>query len=207
MVPGARTEENARALVADVKRRLGGGAPRLITSDEYPAYATAIAEVFSEPAPGPARRGPGRPRVAPERRLPGSVVYATVHKEREGGRVVSVEARQVFGSPEALEDALADSNVSRRVNTSFLERQNGADRGRNARKMRKTYRFSKDWQVHEAMTFLTMYGYNFCWPVRTMRVKGDDDRWRQRSPAMSGGLTDHVWTWREWFKRPSIHPA
>ena len=48
------------------------------------------------------------------------------------------------------------------MNTSFMERQNGTDRGRNARKARKTYRFSKDWQVHEAMTYLTMYSYNFC---------------------------------------------
>src|SRR5262249_12053451 len=44
--------------------------------------------------------------------------------------------------------ALEDSSASRRVNTSFEERQNGTDRGRNAR---KTYRFSKGWQVHEAM--------------------------------------------------------
>ena len=207
VVPGARTEENARALVAEVKRRLGGGPPRLITSDEHPAYATAIAEVFSESVPEPPRRGPGRPRVAPERRLPEAVVYATVHKERQDGRVVSVETRQVFGSPEALQDALVESSCSHRVNTSFLERQNGADRGRNARKARRTYRFSKDWQVHEAMTYLTMYAYNFCRPVRTLRVKGDDDRWRERSPAMSAGLTDHVWTWREWFTRPAIQAA
>lgn len=85
-----------------------------------------------------------------------------VHKHREGNRVVSVEQRQVFGSPEGLKEVLARSTVSHRVNTSFLERQNGADRGRNARKTSKTYRFSKDWEVHEAMTYLTMYGYNFC---------------------------------------------
>ena len=52
------------------------------------------------------------------------------------------------------------------MNTSFEERQNGTDRGRNAR---KTYRFSKGWQVHEAMTYLTLYSYNFCWRARTSR--------------------------------------
>lgn len=204
VVPGARTEENARAVVAEAAKRVNRDPPPLMTSDEYPAYATVIGEVFSEPMPAPARRKPGRPRVVPERRLPDDVIYATVHKHRENGRVISVEQRQVYGSPEALEDVLSESAASRRVNTSFVERQNGTDRGRNARKSRRTYRFSKDWQVHEAMTYLTLYSYNFCWCVRTLRVKDEQGRWRQRSPALAAGLTDHVWTWSEWFNRPAV---
>ena len=207
VVPGARTEENARAIVAEVKRRLGGAAPALITSDEYPAYAAAIEEAFSAPAPAPPRRRPGRPRVVPERRLPGGVTYATVHKHREGNRVVAVEQRQIFGSSTGLEAALSGSAASRRVNTSFVERQHGTDRGRNARKARKSYRFSKGWRAHEAMTYLTMYSANFCWGVRTLRVKDEDGRWRDRTPALAAGLTDHVWTWREWFTRPAVQPA
>jgi hypothetical protein len=93
------------------------------------------------------------------------------------------------------------------VNTSFLERRNGAGRGRNARKARKTYRFSKDWAVHEAMTYLAMHAYNFCWAVRTLRVKDAERGWRQRTPAMSAGLTDRIWTWREWFARPAAQSA
>ncbi len=207
VVPGARTEENARAVVAEVKQRVGGEPPPLMTSDEYPAYATAINETFSEPVPAPERRKPGRPRVVPERRLPDEVTYATVHKHRENGRVIAVEQRQVFGSPEALEDVLGESAASHRVNTSFVERQNGTDRGRNARKTRKTYRFSKGWQVHEAMTYLTLYSYNFCWRVRTLRIKDEQGRWRERSPALAAGLTDHVWTWAEWFSRPAVQSA
>jgi hypothetical protein len=56
VIPGARTEENARAIVAEVRRRVGCAPPPLLTSDEYPAYKTAIAEVFSEPVPAPPRR-------------------------------------------------------------------------------------------------------------------------------------------------------
>ena len=63
--------------------------------------------------------------------------------------------------------------MSRTVNTSFVERQHGTDRHRNARKSRKTYRFSKDWRVHEAMTYFTLYSYNFCWPVRTLRQRDE----------------------------------
>ena len=203
VVPGARTAENAEAIVGEAKRRLGEKVPDLITTDELPTYKTAIEASFSEPVPVPERRGHGRPRVLPERRMPESLNYATVHKTREDNRVVSVEQRQIFGSPESLEEALGRSTASVRVNTSFLERQNGSDRGRNARKARKTYRFSKDWEVHEAMTYLTMYGDNFCWAVRTLRVKTAEQKWQERSPAMSAKLTDHVWAWREWFTRPA----
>jgi hypothetical protein len=139
--------------------------------------------------------------------LPDELIYATVHKHRENNHVIAVEQRQVFGSPDGLEEALGESGVSHRVNTSFVERQNATDRGRNARKTRKTYRFSKDWQVHEAMTYLTLYSYNFCWCVRTLRVKDENGRWRQRAPALAAGLTDHAWTWREWFKRPAAQSA
>jgi IS1 family transposase len=207
VIPGARTIENAEAIVEAVKRRLGGEHPDLMTSDEYPAYATAIEGAFSESVPPPPGRKPGRPRILPERRLPEDLVYATVHKHREDDRVIAVEARQIFGTPERLEEVLGESATSCHVNTSFVERQNGADRGRNARKVRKTYRFSKDWEVHEAMTYLTMYGYNFCWCVRTLRIKGEDGCWQQRSPALAAGLTDHVWTWKEWFKRPAVQSA
>jgi hypothetical protein len=143
----------------------------------------------------------------PERRLPGGVTYATVHKHREDNRVVAVAQRQVFGSTERLEGAPGSPAPSRRVNTSFVERQHGTDRGRNARKARRTYRFSKGWRAHEAMTYLTPSSANFCWGVRTLRVKGADGRWRQRSPAVAAKLTDHVWTWHEWFTRPAVQSA
>jgi IS1 family transposase len=207
VIPGSRSIENASAIVAEVKERLGRTPPELMTSDEYPAYATAIEDAFSEPVPAPPRRRPGRPRIIPRRRMPQGLVYATVHNHRRNNRVVAVEQRRVFGSPKALEKALAESAVSHRVNTSFIERQNATDRGRNARKARRTYRFSKDWLVHEAMTYLTMYGCNFCWPVRTLRIKDQQGRWRERSPALAARLTDHLWTWKEWFTRPAVQSA
>ena len=99
--------------------------------------------------------------------------------------------------------ALARSTVSRSVNTSFLERHNGTDRHRNARKVRKTYTFSKDWEVHEAMTYFTMYSYNFCWPVRSLRTEAGE----ARTPAMVASLADHVWTLAGWIKRPTVQFA
>ena len=85
-----------------------------------------------------------------------------------------------------------------------MERQNGTDRHRNARKARKTYRFSKDWRYHEAVTYLSLYSYNFCWPVRTLRQGSRREGYRQRTPAMAAGLTDHIWTLKEWLSRPAV---
>jgi hypothetical protein len=96
--------------------------------------------------------------------------------------------------------------VSRAANVSFVERHNGTDRHRNARKGRGTYRFSKDWQMHEAMTWFTMYSYNFCWPLRTLSRRRIRRRpggvCRPRTPAMAAGLSDHVWTLNEWVGLP-----
>ena len=96
------------------------------------------------------------------------------------------------------------SPVSRAINTAFVERQNGTDRHRNARKGRKTYRFSKDWQFHEAATYFTLYSYNFCWPVRTLGIKDDRGQWREQTPAVAAGLTDHVWSMSEWLTLPAV---
>src|SRR5262245_32606911 len=68
----------------------------------------------------------------------------------------------------------------------------------------KTYRFSKDWEVHRAMTVFTLYSANFCWCVRTLREEIiPRKRYRQRTAAMAAGLADHVWTLKEWLLFPS----
>ena len=111
---------------------------------------------------------------------------------------MKVELRVVLGLKAAIVAALALSKVSKQINTSFVERHNGTDRNRCSRKVRKTYAFSKDWDVHRAASVFSYFSYNFCWPVRTLRVKADG-RWRQRTPAMAAGLTDHVWSLHEWL--------
>jgi IS1 family transposase len=195
VVVGKRTDDNARRLVHELCERTDGRFLNLITSDEHAAYATAIAEVYAVPEVEPS----GRPAAE---RLPEWLVYATVHKTREKNRVVKVETRLVYGTLLTLAAALLWA-VLRRVTTVFIERSNGTDRHRNARKVRKTYRFSKDWGVHEAMTSFTLYGSNFCCPVRTLREEVGPKRYRQRTPAMAAGLTDHVWPLEEWLLFPS----
>jgi hypothetical protein len=203
VVPGARVAESVEEVVAEVQDRLDEQPPELMTSDEYAAYETVIATTFSEVVPQ-APSGPGRRPLLPERRPDPKLTYATVHKEREKDRVVAVHRKVVLGSQEAVDQALKASVCSRTINTSFVERQHATDRGRNARKARTTYKFSKDWQVHEAMTYFTMYSYNFCWAVRTLRQRRADGRWQRRTPAMAAGLADHEWSLREWLTFPAV---
>ena len=161
VVPGKRTQDKVHQLVQDFRERTGGRVMNLMTSDEYPVYEAAIFEAYAVEQEQPRTGRRGRPRK-PKKILPKKLRYATVHKERENGRVVKVTTRPVFGTMAAVMTALAVSLVSTVVNTAFVERHNGTDRNRNRRKVRKTYCFSKDWQVHEAMTYFTMYSYNFC---------------------------------------------
>ena len=146
--------------------------------------------------------GSGGQRTLTRKRPPAELNYARICRRRENGRVVEVNVEIVFGSEESIATALRQSAVSRAVNTSFLERYHGTDRHRNARKIRLTYRFSKDWRMHEAMTYFTTYSYNFCWPVRTLAWEDRQGVRHQRTAAMSAGLADHVWTLAEWVTTP-----
>jgi hypothetical protein len=118
--------------------------------------------------------------------------------------VVAVEERLVFGSAADLQAALDRSAVSDRVNTVYIERHNGTDRHRNARKVSKSYWFSKDWGVNAAVSYFTLYSYNFCWPVRTLRERAEDGPWQQRTPAMAAALTVRIWTLQQWLSLPAV---
>ena len=187
---GKRLPDNAAMLLQDVKARRAG-TPGLITSDEWPGYPEVIKEVFGEDYTPPRTGKPGRP-AGPRKEIPEGLNYATVRTRRAQGRVVEVLTQVVLG-------LLGGKKVS----TSYLERHNATGRHRNARKARKTYRFSKEFARHEALTYFTVYSYNFCWPVRTLRKKIGPRRYQPRTPAMVAGLTDHVWSLREWLAFPA----
>jgi IS1 family transposase len=190
---GKRLETNAEELLQGVKKRLGEQPPQLISSDGYPAYEEAILGAFGEEVTPPPTGKPGRPAGA-RVEAPDGLCYGRIKKHKSKGRVVGVQTEMVLGQLEA----------EQKISTSYLERHNATDRHRNARKGRKTYRFSKDWEVHEAMTTFTMYSYNFCWAVRTLRQKDQQGKWQQRTPAMAAGLADHVWSLEEWLTLPAV---
>ena len=139
----------------------------------------------------PPRTGkPGRPRK-PFKRWPEGSAYATVNKTYSKGKVAAVERKLVYGTEEELARALDASPSSTKVNTAFVERQNGTDRTYNARKRRRTYEFSKDLLVHIAASWWIVLCYNFHHLHRGLRVRLSDDTFLHRTPAMVIGLADH----------------
>ncbi len=108
---------------------------------------------------------------------------------RKRVRVVQVVNTIVFGTMALLLNLLGISMASKTINTSFVERNNGTNRTQNARKVRKTYRFSKDWVLHNASFFFIGFSYNFCWPVRTLRQKDIEGHWHK--PDTGNGSRPH----------------
>ena len=205
LVIGPRSQEHAEALWSDFAQRTDHVLPELITTDEYRVYAGALLTTYSTP-PICTRTGKrGRPRK-PRRVPPRALVYAMVHKIRRKGRVVQVAMRRVFGTARQLAQALARSGVSTHVNTSFVERFNATVRQHNSRKARKVYTFSKDLKQHVAMSWFATSYYNFCRPHLGLRLQ-EEGGWRVRSPAMAAGITDHVWSIREFMHYPLIHAS
>jgi IS1 family transposase len=198
---GRRGQVNVQRLTVSVEAQLRGRVPGLITTDGYPGYAEAFRRVFGtmvKPV-----RGRGDPHRVAKRLVPPALTHAAVRKVvDEQGRVVRVERELVLGTRAHLDAALAASAASTTVNTSFVERSNATDRHRNARKARRTYRFSKVRDAHEAAGYFTLYSYNFCWAVRTLREPNGDGTHRPVTPAMHAGLADHVWTIAEWLGYP-----
>jgi hypothetical protein len=201
-VVGKRTAEAVRAVVLDFRRRTGHRVMRLITPDEYPAYAGVIRGAYGGVAVPPRTGRRGRPRRPHTAAVP-EVTYATVHEGRANNRVVSVSARGVLGAADAGARASASSRVSRSVNTRSVERHNGTDRNRCGREARKRYGPSKDRGARRAATMSRDFRYNLCWPVRTPRIKADG-RWRRRAPATAAGSADRVWSVSEWLAYPVV---
>jgi hypothetical protein len=205
LLPRELSPPATREIQLDEKWSFVGKTDLLITSDEHGPYATAIEKAYAVEVPQPKAPGPGRP-PGPKREMPSDLCYASVQKTRAKGRVVNVVRTLVFGTVAYLSALISRSRVSSKVNTSFVERNNGTDRRQNSRKVLKTCGFSKDWDLHNAASYFIGFSYNFCWQVRTLRIKSADGRWQPRTPAMAAGLADHRRTTDQWVTYPARGP-
>jgi hypothetical protein len=188
----AKTEtEASRQVFQTLKRRGHPDAPPPTISDGWGGIDDAMVEVYGQV---PEYQGVGRP---PTRKQPQpGWQYVQAVKQRENGRVVGVELRVVFGDPIETLELLGQS-------TSYIERTHLTMRLFNGRLVRKTLAFSKDVEMYRASAAWEDLVYNLARPLKSLRVEtfGDPKRkWKQRSPAMASGLTDHIWTVKELLK-------
>jgi len=188
---GDRSEEDAKRFICELAGKLSDQLP-LFTSDELPHYSEALVECYSTEVPVPRTGKRGRPRN-PVREINPNLTYATVHKEREKGRVVKVEQRVVFGSESDVDTILQKSTFSDRINTSGVERHNLNLRQHSRRLIRKTNGFSKIKRNLEGQVLLVMAYYNFVLSHGSLYIKGQGDQ----TPAMVAGITDHKWSMRD----------
>src|SRR5262247_3177448 len=120
-------------------------------------------------------------------------------------RLVRVTHRVVFGTLEAVHQVLAACGWQ--INTAFIERVNLSMRQHVAAVGRRVTMLCKHEDGLRQQLALYHVYHNFCLPHASLRVplpqpepthgSGSARQWQPRTPAMTAGLTDHVWTLRE----------
>ena len=185
VVPGKRTVENTLALVRDFGRRTSGRLMNLITTDEY------------APIVGRSSRRTGRRSRRPAPQTEAGFARRTRCRRPADLSDGPQDPGQGVGGEGGAADHPWHSRGGGRGPGQFglepgdqLDVRRAAQRDGpqpHARKTRKSYCISKDWTVHRAITYFTMYSYSFCWPIRTLRVEANDGNWRRQTSGEGGG--------------------
>lgn len=170
-----RTRQDCLTFLSDVRNRVSG-AP-LITTDSYPAYKRAVAEVFGSDVK--------HVRLKKE--------FKSVWDRETGDRQVRVTL---------MEKVPQRSNISERdialASTSHNERHNASIRNYVSRFQRQTYGFSKTVENHRHSQDIYAAYYNF---VKEHRSLGSE------TPAMRAGVADRLWSFNDLIAEVSTYWA
>jgi IS1 family transposase len=197
---GKRTKEEGEKFVETIKKHSDGEAP-LFLSDGWPSYPEILAQMYSHEEAVP-YSGRGRPRK-PIRVIDENLKYAQVVKDKEGGRLVEIEKRIIWGTEEEILEIIQQEGRGQTINTSYVESRNGNYRKDNKRLGRRSACQSKDMAVHDAQIDLLTGIYNFVDENRAFRqcinphAKRFEVKYKKYSPAMLEGFTDHCLTLEE----------
>ena len=195
---GPRTQEQAATLIAQVIAR-GRGVPVFFTDGGKP-YTAALLQVLGV-VYRPRRRGKVGRKPKPRLVAPKDLFYAQVVKVRnQAGHVVQVSRRVVFGGPRRFVKELSLRQLGTTIQTAFMERWYGRLRGLVAPLRRRTRCLSWSRPRHRGRIWLMVSLYNFVMPHKSLRQGRTP-----RTPAMAIGLTDHVWSYRDYIWLP-VHP-
>jgi len=192
---GPRTQEQAALMLAQVVARVRE-LPLFLT-DGWKAYSAALLQVVGI-VYRRRRRGKVGRKPTPRLVAPKHLFYAQVVKVRnQRGQVAEVNRRVVFGGPRRFMQQLRLRQLGTTLQTAFMERWYGTLRGLVAPLRRRTRCLSWSWGRHRGRLWLMVSLYNFVMPHKSLR----QGRTR-RTPAMAIGLTDHIWSYREYIWLP-----
>lgn len=194
---GGRTTEDAIELFNEIEGRRSLDSPiPVFTTDDWDAFEDGLINVYGI-LERPPYKGVGR-RPSPVLTPLEDLKYAKVCKKREKGRVVEVVQEVVLGNPKEVLRLLG-ADEGGKINTAYIERLNLTIRNSLARFIRRTMNASKDIKMHSRALDFIQGWYNFVKPHRSLRVPIEEGnrKWKQRTPAMAEGLTEHVWTLEE----------
>ena len=118
---------------------------------------------------------------------------------------MAVTTKVVFGTKEAVRAVL--QAAGHRINTAFVERLNRTLRAHVPGLGRREEGLAKTKEGLRRRLMLVMGYYNLCLPHLSLRQalpspiptkgNGSPKKWMPRTPAMAGGITDHVWSMEE----------
>jgi hypothetical protein len=196
-VVGPRTLETAKEVI-EATAAIVRGVPAFF-SDGFTCYFAALIAVYHTITIFPRTGKPGRPkdpRIEPHPEL----VYGQLVKEKRQGRLVTLSTRILAGAEHLTVRGLS-------VSTALIERLNLTLRQALAPLARKTYSFCKEREQMRRRVLFFQAFYNMARPHQSLRTQlpmrerrrmgAIRPRWRERTPAMAAGLTDHIWTFRE----------
>ena len=193
-----RILDDARRLLKDLTGRLQG--KPLFVSDELSHYGTVLAELFHKLILAPPTGKRGRPRNR-GRGVDANLDYATVHKTRQGGRVIKVECKVVHGSKQSVSARLANSS-SCTINTAYIERFNLDWRFWDAHLARKAPTSARSMRWLKAKFAICVACYNFIRPHK-MLSRDEDRIFRPMTSAMVANVANHSWTFGELLTYPA----
>jgi len=180
---GGRTLADACTLVHQVMLTLAPGCLPVFTSDGLNHCFYALTAHFGAWHPG------GGWRVSLD------LIYGQLVKHRERrGQVNFATMRMILGKRWQLAQILLAQGLSTLIQTAFIERVNLTIR-QGAPLSRKTWSMAKS---SEHLLLHVEWWRSYYHRIRAheslrVRVPGLKRRYRQRSPAMAAGLTDHLW--------------
>ena len=193
---GALSPTRDRALLTALVRQVRAAASSpalLVCVDGLSSYVTAFRKVFRRPERTGRR---GRPRLVAE----GGLLLGQVVKRYAKRRVAEVEQRVVRGTAAAIRAVLEATDTGTMIHTAYIERLNATFRACLAPLARRGRALARTEAALTAGMYPVGCAYNFCWAHASLRLAappGSRLKWRERTPAMAAGLTDHRWTMDE----------